>query len=100
MKIITILFELRISLPVDTGIFVEPYIVNEKGKIIHFTLDARHLCYVLCNAARKYYENHELKSDFSEHQFSIVDVEASARKNVSGNSFYIKGNQKRQIVTI
>ncbi len=74
-------FELRISSAIDNGIFVEPYTVKEKGKIIHFALDVRHLCRVLCNAAKEYYKSHEPKSDFSEHQFSIVDVEAGARKN-------------------
>lgn len=39
------------------------------------------MCRVLCNAAKEYYKSHEPKSDFSEHQFSIVDVEAGARKN-------------------
>lgn len=75
-------FELRISSAIDNGIFVEPYTVNEQGETIYFSLDARHLCYVLCSAAKEYYKIHEPKSDFSEHQFSIVDIEAAARKNL------------------
>ena len=88
-------FELRISSAMDNGIFVEPYTVNNKGEVSRFTLDIRHLCHVLCNAAKEYYENHEPKSDFSEHQFSIVDVEEGARKNVEMKQFLYESQLKK-----
>lgn len=88
-------FELRISSATDNGIFVEPHTVNEKGEIIRFSLDARHLCCVLCNAAKEYYKNHEPKSDFSEHQFSIVDVEAGARKNLEWKQLLLERQSKK-----
>lgn len=88
-------FELRISSAVDTGIFIEPYVVNDQGETVRFTLDARHLCYVLCNAAKEYYRNHEPKSDFSEHQFSIVYVEAGARKNLELKQLLLERQSKK-----
>ena len=88
-------FELRISSAVDTGIFVEPYVVNDQGETVRFALDVRHLCHVLCNAAKEYYENHEPKSDFLEHQFSIVDVEEGARKNFEWKQLLCERQSKK-----
>ncbi len=88
-------FELRISSTIDTGIYVEPYMVNDKGETVHITLDVRHLCHVLCNAAREYYQKHEPKSDFSEHQISIIDVETDARKNFEWKRSLLERQSKK-----
>lgn len=53
------------------------------------------MCCVLCNAAKEYYKNHEPKSDFSEHQFSIVDVEAGARKNLEWKQLLLERQSKK-----
>lgn len=92
-------FELRITSAEDNGIYIEPYIKNEAGKISHFTLDIRHLCYVLCNAAEEYYKNHEPKSVFEEHQFAIVDVENEAKKNIETNKILCERQLSKNDIT-
>ena len=92
-------FELRMTSVKDNGIYIEPYIKNEEGKISYFTLDIRHLCHVLCNAAEEYYKNHENKRNFEEHQFTIVDVEYRAKKNIEMNKILYERQLSKNDIT-
>ena len=92
-------FELRMTSAEDNGIYIEPYVEDEAGKVLHFTLDIRHLCCVLCNAAEEYYKNHKPKSDFEEHQFTIVDVEYGAKKNIEMNRMLYERQLSKNDIT-
>ena len=74
-------FELRMCSKEDNGIYVEPTGTGFDGKE-RFVLDVRHLCHVLCNAAKEYYNQHEPESDFDSHNIKIVDVETGAKKSI------------------
>lgn len=74
-------FELRISSSEEEKIYLEPFYMESckkcDDKIKKITVDVRHLCKVMCNTAKKYYDQHQ-KKDFIEHSFKIVDVEKIA----------------------
>jgi len=74
-------FELRISSSIDNGIYVEPISCDNEGITSSIVLDVRHLCKVICNAAKEYYKEHEPKTDFKPHHIDIVDVEDFFKMN-------------------
>lgn len=63
-------FHLLMCSKEDDGIYCEPLHKDLEGKDLIITIDVRHLTFVLCNAAKEYYEKHEDKTDFKKSSYN------------------------------
>jgi hypothetical protein len=72
-------FDLCISSTKDSGIYVDKCGVitsNYSDEIVYSVrLDVRKLCKTLCDAAEKYFKNHQNKGMFKEHEIHIINME-------------------------
>jgi hypothetical protein len=69
-------FRLHISSTEENGVYTDSNWIEDMNQI---SLDVRKLARVLCNAAKEYYESHEVKEDFESHDVQVVDIEKEAR---------------------
>lgn len=72
-------FKLQITHKEDEGLYSGKE-AKYNDKTVEIRLDIRHLTHVLCNAARKYYEDHSDKVLFEPKHIEIIDIEAGAHQ--------------------
>lgn len=72
-------FGLCISSNKDSGIYSDMHGVGtsyfSNKKMYKVRLDVRKLCKILCDAAEKYYKDHQNKEMFKEHEIRIINIE-------------------------
>lgn len=71
-------FRLHISSSEENGVYTDSKWNDKKLNINQISLDIRKLTRVLCNAAKEYYDQHEPKEDFENHNAQVVNVEREA----------------------
>ena len=71
-------FRLHISSSEENGVYTDSKWNDKKLNINQISFDIRKLTRVLCNAAKEYYDQHELKEDFETHNVQVVNIEKEA----------------------
>lgn len=83
-------FRLHISSSEENGIYTDSKSNEADLNINQISLDVRKLTRVLCNAAKEYYNNHEKKEDFENHDVQVVDVEKEAHDFIRAKTKHIQ----------
>jgi hypothetical protein len=81
-------FRLHISSTEENGIYTDSKLRDDNLAFNQLSLDIRKLAKVLCNAAKEYYNIHEPKEDFEDHDVQVVDVEKEACDFVKAKAKY------------